>query len=62
MTELKKTSLAHGLLDDDVHDLAHGLGVSSVGAMDVLSVDGILSLVIDLQLNLSSHQLCVNKV
>ena len=62
VTELKETSLTHSLLDDDVHNLTHGLGVSSVGAVDVLSVDSVLSFVVNLQLNLSSHQLCVNEV
>ena len=55
MAELEETCLAHSLLHDDVHNLAHGLGVSSVLAVNVLSVDDVLPLSIDLQLNWSAH-------
>ena len=62
MTELKKACFRHSLLDDDIHDLAHGLTIVSVGAVDVLSVDSVLSFLLYFELNLSAHELGVNHV
>ena len=47
MTELEHASLGHGLLHDDVENLAHCDAVPSMGIMDISSVDDILALMID---------------
>lgn len=56
MAELEESGLSHGLLDDDVEDLAHCLAVSSVRAVDVLGVDDVLALFVDFQVDLLAHE------
>ena len=56
MAELEETGLSHGLLDDDVEDLAHGLAVSPVRAVDVLGVDDVLAFFVDLEVDLLAHE------
>lgn len=62
MAELEETCLSHGLLDDDVEDLAHGLAVSPVGAVDVLGVDDVLALFVDLEVDLLAHEHGIDQV
>jgi hypothetical protein len=53
--KLEQTCLTHCLLNDDVQNLTHGLTVLSIWIVDVLSVDGVLSNMINLELNFATH-------
>jgi hypothetical protein len=57
LSELQETSLTHGLLDNDVQDLAHGLAVLTVGVVEVGGVNAVFSLEVDLEGDLVAHQL-----
>lgn len=58
-SHLDHACLAHGLLHDDVKDLAHRLAGGSVRTVDVGCVHYELSLSVDHQLDLLAHQLGV---
>ena len=62
LSKLEEASFTHCLLDDDVEDLAHRLTVLPIRIIDVGGVDNVLSLEIDLECDLVTHQLRLNNV
>lgn len=61
MAELEHASLGHGLLHDDVENLAHRDTVLTLRVVDVRSVDDILALMIDFQCDGAAHVLRLNQ-
>ena len=62
LSKLKKSCLAHSLLDDYVKHLTHCLTVLSVWVLDVTSVDDVLSFKIDFQSYFLTHQLGLDQI